>query len=821
MSRSPNRILLIGLALGLAACDSLPFRIVPVTPTTTAPPVPTTTPAPQTTVTFTVVAPANTPAGAQLAVQLIDDVTGARPLVPLSNRGGHLWTGTAPATRGDVLRYRYVRTAPGFAEELTPLNQPVPYRLFVVAVEDGAVTEATDIVAAWSDTRWGGGDQGALIGFVRNSNTNQGVAGVLVSAAGQLTLTAHDGYYAFYNVPSGNQRVTILAPDGYLRPTQNMAGVPPSQVVQLDLSSPDPNSVSVTFVMTPPPNTDAAATPRLIGNLAQLGSTFTLQADGTSIVGARAPALFPLNDGTGRYAVSVRVFEGTVIRYAYTLGDGFWNGELDETGARRVRTFRVPFGDSTRTDVVTGWHTGAFPPVIFEVTTPANTPPNDVLTIQFRTTQWLGPQLMGRLALNRWRFVLYNPLNFTGNVGYRFCRNFACGAADDVQTAGAASLGRLFTPTVLPQVRLEAVARWRWWDDAPLPNLSALPPPGGPRPELSLGVGLPGPWQPLALPFYPEMVRSIQGTAADTLTIIRRSLMRSVAPPLLADDPALTMPDYEVRALAEQARAAGLKVVLHPVTCAYTPYGSCDYFNGYTPTALWYEAYERHMLTQASLAAAIGADTLVIGDYKLQPTLPGEPGAPADADGRWRNLIARVRERFGGRLAFELLLGADIWPNPPQFLDSVNFIRVHWWAPLADKPATPLAEMTMAAGSLMDLRLRPVMDRFPGKFLHVSVAYLAADGAATQCLRRADGNCHAFSDFNPEAPDVGAYGLDLSEQADAYSAVLAAAFQRPWVNGVSAYGYHPLVSLRDKSLSVRGKPAEAVLAAWFLRFQGR
>jgi hypothetical protein len=146
---------------------------------------------------------------------------------------------------------------------------------------------------------------------------------------------------------------------------------------------------------------------------------------------------------------------------------------------------------------------------------------------------------------------------------------------------------------------------------------------------------------------------------------------------------------------------------------------------------------------------------------------------------------------------------------------------VHWWSPLAGNPATPLAEMTNTAGGLLDSRLKPVIDRFPGKFLQVSVSYYAADGAATQCLRRPDGNCHAYTDFNPESPDVGAYGLDLGEQAEAYHAVLAAAFQRPWVNGVSAYGYNPLVSLRDKSLSVRGKPAEAVLAAWYLRFQGR
>ena len=42
--------------------------------------------------------------------------------------------------------------------------------------------------------------------------------------------------------------------------------------------------------------------------------------------------------------------------------------------------------------------------------------------------------------------------------------------------------------------------------------------------------------------------------------------------------------------------------------------------------------------------------------------------------------------------------------------------------------------------------LLPLQQRF-GKPVQLSVAYLSADGAATQCLRRPDGNCHSFEDF--------------------------------------------------------------------------
>lgn len=101
------------------------------------------------------------------------------------------------------------------------------------------------------------------------------------------------------------------------------------------------------------------------------------------------------------------------------------------------------------------------------------------------------------------------------------------------------------------------------------------------------------------------------------------------------------------------------------------------------------------------------------------------------------------------------------------------------------------------------------------------MAYLSADGAATQCLRRSDGACHHFEDFQPGAPDVSTYALDLSEQAEAYNSLLTAVNDRGWVSGLFTYGYQPAVTLRDKSLSVRGKPAEAVLAAWWPGLTGR
>ncbi|MBL8056804.1 MAG: hypothetical protein JNK29_08905 [Anaerolineales bacterium] len=810
-----NRILLIGLLLTAAACDSLPIpKLTFATRTPAPPPEPTHTPTPGGLIHFRVRAPASTPAGAGVAVQLLDPLGGGYTLAPLTSAGDGVWTGSTAATLGRMLRYRYARTGPSTAGEMTPTGQPVSYRLFLAEAPNAT---ADDVIAAWSDAPFAG-DQGALTGVVRNSNTGLGVPGVIVSAGGQLTLTAADGAYTLYNIPAGSQRVTIMAPDGALRATQAAANVPPSQVVPLDLAAPDPNAVQITFVVQPPPGLDAAAGLRLVGEVAQLGDTFVPAVHGASTLAARAPVLAPLGDG--RFAAIVELYEGTLVRYAYTLGDGYWNSELDAGGARRVREYVVPFGNAIVQDTVASWHAGPSAPVTFEVTTPAATPANDVVAIQFRTSDWLPPVPMWRAGLNLWRFTLNAPEDFAGSLFYRYCRNYACGAGDEAGGSGA--LSRAFTPTLLPQALKDSIGAWRWQSPA-APLALTLPPPV-PHASFAAGLALPEAWEPDAQPFYAELLRGLQAAGANSLTVYRRSVLRNAAPPVFADDLALSMPAPELRALTSQARAAGLRTVLHPVTCAYTPYGACEYWSGvaFTPEFwnAWFAAYERHLLTQAEFAAQAGVEVLVVGDFKLRPALPGEPEAPADADARWRGLLARVRQRFGGQLAFEVLMGQSVWPNPPAFLDSVDVIRVAWWAALAANNAPTANDLLTNAAGLLDTQLFPVQQRF-GKPLTLALNYYAADGAATQCLPRPDGPCHAFWEFNPNAPDLPRYGLDLAEQAEVYNAVLAAVYPRGWVTGVEAAGYNPRVALQDKSLSVRGKPAEGVLAAWFLRFQGR
>lgn len=811
--------------VSLTACASLPFGLGNrATPAPTLP-IPNATaivvtPQPGVLVTFNVRLPANTPANSAPAVQTLDSLGTAHTLITLLPQPDGTWQGSAALLAGAVVRYRYVRpSAGGLIPETHPDGVPVNDRWLMVPATNTTLNES---VAAWPDAPFAG-VTGQVIGVVRNTNTGRGVVGARVNVAGRTALTAGDGVFLLTNIPVGAHRVTALAEDGSLAPVQTAVDVQPGQWAQTVLDSADPNQVNVVFVVRLPADIDPTAQVRLVGNLAALGNTFHYDPQGNPTRASRTWPLTRLPDG--RWATQVPLYQGMLLEYAYTLGDGVWNRELGADDLPRTRRFIVPWFDSTIEDTALKFHTGTVAPITFEARAPANTPPTDHLSLQLQVNgQWHNPLPMNRVSADTWRLTVYGPFSPQARLSYRYCRNLACNRADDAQTTGPASLGRFLTPAVLPQTLRDSIGAWRWLDTAP-PNFSA-PPALPPRPSFRSGVVLREAWQPNALPFYADLAREVQALGGNQLTVIRRAdYAFSANAPLIVDSPTRTLPAGEVRTLAQAARAANVRLAVHPVTCPYNPYGPCDYFAtaplGPAYWSAWFAAYERHLLTQAEVAQAAGAEMLVIGDYKLQPALPGQPTAPPEADTRWRQIIGNVRARFTGALAFELLMGQNLWPAPPDFFDDLDVIRIAWWSTLTDQADAATPALAESAGALMDTYLLPLYQRFPAKPLILTLYYGAFKGTATQCAPRPDGQCHAFTDFDADAVTPANVPLDLAGQMQAYDAVFNAVGERGWISGVLGGGYDPQVIVRDASISPRGKPAEAVLSVWYARLQGR
>jgi hypothetical protein len=210
-------------------------------------------------------------------------------------------------------------------------------------------------------------------------------------------------------------------------------------------------------------------------------------------------------------------------------------------------------------------------------------------------------------------------------------------------------------------------------------------------------------------------------------------------------------------------------------------------------------------------------------DPQLLPagTLPnGSPsGVPAEAEARWRNIIAEVRQHFRGNVLFALPYDSvDVIP-PLGVLQDVDAVYLLWFASLSNSANPSEAEMLAEAGRLLDENVAPIQLQVNKPFI-IAVSYPSSTHSATGCIPDGRGGCNYWTELNPPRDDVGTVNLDIQQQVDIYDAMFNAVNGRPWVNGFVSRGYFAPVALQDKSASVHGKPAADLLWYWFPRLLG-
>jgi hypothetical protein len=286
-------------------------------------------------------------------------------------------------------------------------------------------------------------------------------------------------------------------------------------------------------------------------------------------------------------------------------------------------------------------------------------------------------------------------------------------------------------------------------------------------------------------------------------------------------------PWFDLQESIQQARGRNLSVAVFPTV--RFPAGSGQWWNeakrDFSWWVVWFERYRAFILDHADLAARNDAQALVIGGNWLLPAMPGgtlgdgsPSGVPPDAESRWRNLIQEVRTHYSGMIIWALPYSQAI-SQPPVFLDAVDSIYVLFSPSLSKVNSAGRADLEAEAARLLDSGVLPLQARF-GKAIMIGIWYPSADGAETGCVPNPAGGCFSFDSLARPQPDIPEVATDFGEQADIYSAVLAAINSRNWITGFVSRGYYPPVMLQDKSASVRGKPAQEVLRYWFPRLLG-
>ena len=810
------------VGIGLNGCDST----MEPTPSTADLPIVEESATPQALVTFFVEIPSDSPSDEPVLLSVLDEVTGLalnRQRYTMTVIDGVHYGVGVPATVGSVIKYRYSRQGDILAEEHISDSRPVRYRLYRV---DGP-GEVHDVITRWNDTAFSG-PTGRITGTVFEAANGNPIPNILVTAGGAQALTAGDGNFFIEGLPPGTHNLVAYALDGSYTTFQQGATVASDSNTQASIQLSLAPRTDITFLVHIPEGTPPSVPLRLAGNLSFLGNTFANLSGGISTLASDMPTLSLLPDGSFGIILSLPI--GSDLRYKYTLGDGFWNAERSTDGSIITRQIVVSEETSVVEDNIQTWSAGTTSPITFDINVPENTPLDEDIYIQFNPYGWTEPIPMWQLSEHRWAYILFSPIDLISELGYRYCRSGQCGHADDARTPGVFSSGQITYPSDEAIGVSDSIETWAWLVDE-LPQADVTDVKINSRSaDFVTGFEFQPMFHPSWRSYYSDALQDIAARGGNQVIFPSSWTYTRLDPPVLEPVTGQNPMWSDVTTIVAQAKELNLNAALHAVphfpTAVEAWWSSAP--RDFAWWVSWFDRFETFALYHADLAEQSGTDTLILGGDWMTPALPDGKlvdgqisNVPLDADQRYRELIAKIRQRYSGTLAWALPYSKDI-THPPGFIDEVDQIYVLWSAPLSqDQNAAP--EILQAESEriindeLYALRLtwEPKSDV---KSIVLSVAYPSVQGSFTGCLPDPIVTCLEPGALNFPAPDYPLLNTSFEQQAKAYDAVLAATNQYEWISGVVSRGYYPPAILHDKSTSVHGKPSADVLRYWFTRF---
>lgn len=820
--RSTFVLLIIFLSTFLSSCSIVDIFSGNTGPTPRPFPTPTALPAAE--VIFNVIPPADTTSKSDLALVVVDEVTGLDYNTVTHDmkhqRDGH-WEVHLAVPVGSVIRYRYTRQSPTLADEANTTGKPIEYRLAKI---DGT-TQIDDIIAAWTDTPYRG-SVGRIIGQLTARDDRSPLSEVMLVVAGIRTFSDGEGKFRIEGLHPGVHQLVALTPTGAYKSFQQGTLIAADSTTPVTIQLEPAKKVQVTFEISVPDDTIPGTPLRIAGNVQQMGNVFRPLSGGVNLSVAKIPEAVLVTPTD--YIAVVTLYSGTDLRYKYTLGDGFWNAERDADGYFLTRQLIIPDYDLIIKDSVATWHGGPKGSVQFNVTVPEETPPDEQISLQLNPYTWFEPIPMWPQEDHQWFYILHSPLDFSGTIGYRYCRNYQCGSADDIETAGPDSIGRPLTPSRDPQQVVDEVTEW-WWITTDTPTTTIIAPVINKRDDYEVGVELTSSYQPNQEDLIESILDKVADLGSNAIILTPSWKFEENSPtPVIAFDPTQAPFEADLKNTINEALKRKLKVSLRPRL--HVEDGSLqDWWLTATRDSawwdVWFEEYRSFILTYARQAEQNEVPRLILGGVETMPALPDgliadeiPSEAPMDAEHRWMEIITEIRDVYDGALAFQVELAEEI-QTIPNFVVAFDEVYVYWHAPIAATQDASSAEMQSAASSLLDntLLADPALSNVP---IYLSLEYLSIVDSASACAKAPDETCRDNAEFNQGAivdPDLE---VDLLAQAQALNALLLEATIRSGIQGIYIRGYNPSVILHDKSASIYGKPGRDVIWYWYSRLTG-
>lgn len=758
------------------------------------------------------------PEGTQLALEWIDplsDFNLSPEIVPMTEVDNRHFNLDVPVKKGQILQYRYVANGENKIEELSSDGYPLPSRFFYIT--DHSQIKDTVLGFSTSDIN---SPTGIVEGIVSNKSTGLAAQGLIVSSAGLSATTNADGKFRLVGIPTGIQNITIFSPDGSVEPLQQQAVVDENIITPVNVGLFNREMVNVTFLVRVPGNTPPSAPIRIIGNLSQLGNSYASLFGGSNIVSSMAPVLTRQANNT--FMGVIQIPSGSELRYLYSLGDTFWNRELDEKDGRFYRKVFIGNDDQEIENSIASWDLSNFGPVNFWFIPPESTLPTDVVQIQFNVYGWMEPIDMWPQIDGSYKYTLFNPLNFSSPVDYRFCRSHMCGLQEKETNAIIASSFESGNPDIHS---IASEHNWAGWQPVEEPTVVTTEETDAKHPGFNSVVEITDTFRPEWMSYLPSALDSITGLNANTLIIPVTQTFRTGNPVWLNTDPGRDPSIKDIQKMVSLAKERNLSVYLMASLRHKTI--SQDSWPQMSSNPVgwkeWFDSIQDFYHSVAILANSVNADGLILGDEDVSSILANshipnglENSYPNDASVIWNDILRSTKSTFGKKTLLAIHYD-DFQSLDKDLLDPVDGIYLLSLGRVSDSTGDIQTYSEGIARKLDDVLAPNLLET--GKLVWIGLDFPSIESAYTGCVELS-GQCRVSSVLNFPAPAQPELVPSLNQQATLYNASLPEENRRAWITGVVTRRYSIQGNYQDQSSSIRGKPAADVVWYWFSTMMG-
>jgi len=289
---------------------------------------------------------------------------------------------------------------------------------------------------------------------------------------------------------------------------------------------------------------------------------------------------------------------------------------------------------------------------------------------------------------------------------------------------------------------------------------------------------------------YGPLVDEIRARGATDVLVVVNAYQSDRFASNIAPRPGRSPSEATVSRTLAQVRRAGMRAALMPVVRLQTR-GPHDWRGVIAPADgldAWFAAYRNFVLPLAHIAEDAGAQRFVVGS---------ELSSLERYEGRWRTLIAELRERFSSTLTYSANWDRS---HAVGFWDALDEVGLTAYFPLASDGEPPEASMLAQAWQTPRAEIDALARRVGKPVLITEIGYASQRGAAD----------HPWDDTSVAA-------VDLRLQQRLYRGFCDAFAQTRSVSGFYVWNWFGFGGPRDVGFTPRGKPAASELTRCFAR----